>query len=261
VNTLHTENFSDPHLLECPYLVRLDGAEDPLLPRSVEWAMQEHLTACARGAGVYRIGGWLQCHNADEEAHDGPVLARQLNRIIRRKGSPARLWDRRVLHLLRTAGTGIDWAGAVHGIRGWHYLDHNLALHTLAGRPGEPATAPWVSRNPDGAASTNADLLLTHAEAIHGAQTLLLADAFPLSDDALPLIIQKVKSVATRLNYAADRAAYAAEALREPAFEHWPPLEGLLRAIRNTRQELSHALPLLRHHWAGKPEHHGRTAA
>lgn len=259
VCTLHTEDLDDPEL-EFPYLVRLTGPDDPLLPRSVEWAMQEHLAACARGAGVYRIGGWLQRQSPEEGRHEDALLARQLNRLTRYKRRSARLWDRRVLHLLRTAGTGIDWDGAIQGIRGWHYLDHNFTLHTLAGRPGESATAPLMPGDYDGAAATNAHRLLRHAEGIHRAQTLLLADFFPLSDAALPVLIEKVQSVANSLNYAADRAAYAAEALREPAFEHWPSLDGLLRTIRDTRQELGDVLLSVRHHWSGPPRNHGRSA-
>jgi hypothetical protein len=263
VHTLHTEDLDDPHVLEFPYLVCLADANDPLLSQSVEWAIQEHLTACARGAGLYRIGGWLQVHGpadeADERKYQGPALARQLNRLIRRQGQLARLWDRRVLHLLRGAGTGIDWAGALKGIRGWDYLDHNLRLQTIAGRAGEPANTRLLPGDVHGGAPTNAGALLTHAEAIHGAQTLLLADFFPLSDDALPVIIEKVQSVAHRLNYQADRAAYAAEALREPAFEHWPKLDALLRAVRATRNEFGDVLAAYRHRWAGKPADHWKT--
>ena len=264
VHTLHTEDLDDPYVFEFPYLVRLDGADDPLLGQSVEWAIQEHLTACARGSGRYRIGGWLQVHRPADDWHalkyEGAALARQLNRLIRGRDRLVRLWDRRLLHLLRSAATGIDWTGPLQGIRGWHYLDHNLQLQTIAGRSGEPANAALLPGSLHAGTSTNAGVLLTHAEAIHGAQNLLLADFFPLSDETLPVIIEKVQFVAHRLNYQADRAAYAAEALREPAFEHWPTLDELLRVVRGTRDELADVLAAYRHHWAGKPADSWRAA-
>ncbi|RZI77800.1 MAG: hypothetical protein EOP80_03410 [Variovorax sp.] len=264
VHSLHTPEFRRHKEIRFPYLVRLEGVPDPLLAASVEWAMQEHLVGCAQGGGAYRIGGWLQAHGAVDHPialerlasnvdHDGQALARQLTRMIQWKDQLICLFDRRVLHTLRIGGTRIDWPGALQGIQRWNYLDHNFNLQTLEGPRGQPADKPLLQN------ATHATLI-AQCLAIHRAQSILLRTVFPLPDDTLPTLAAKVEKAGHHLSYAEDQAAYAAEALLEPAFEHWPQLPQLTAAIRRTRQELADALVVLRHEWAGKPISHWSSA-
>lgn len=266
VHTLYNRDFGRHEEATFPYLVRLADAQDPLLASSIEWAVQEHLVACAQGNGAPRIGGWLQRHDDEEEdadpapstvAHDpaGTPLARQLTDLMR-QGSKSliRIWDRRVLHTLRIAGQGIAWDKALRGIRGWHYLDHDLRLQTLAGAEGQPGRAHLL------APGQCADVLGL-CGAVHRAQYLLLRHRFPLPQDIHDTLTEKVITARRSLDYVEDQAAYAAEAVSEPAFEHWPRLPWLLGVLQRTRQEMSDALDVWRAEWAGKPADHWRAQA
>ncbi|MEJ8856936.1 hypothetical protein WKW79_20340 [Variovorax robiniae] len=257
VLSLHVPEFRGHKEIEFPYLVRLEGVRDPLLAVSVEWAMREHLFVCAQGGGAYRIGGWIQPNGALDDRNmlarlssgiddEGLALARQLTHLIQWGDKLLRLFDRRVLHTLRVGSTRIDWSGALRGIRTWIYLDHNFNLHSQQGSRGQPSSLPLMQ----GATHTG---LVRHFQAIHGAQSTILRTTFPLSDDSLSVIAAKVKKMEHRLSYPEDRAAYAAEAVLEPAFEYWPGLPKLIMEIRRTRQELADALDDLRHEWASKP--------
>lgn len=266
VHTLHSSDFSSFTEPGFPYLVCLDGDSDPLLERSVEWAMQEHLDICAIGSGPYRIGGWLQPHSAPQARvrvleqlssgidHEGQVLARQLAGLLqftdgRGERRMVRLFDRRVLHTLRQ-GTRIDWEPALQGIACWNYLDHNLRLQTLKGCPGAPLSQSLI----DGDAHVG---LLNRCHALHLAQSAWLRTTFPLPGDAFDKAMRQVQAARhRRLLYPADQAAYAAEALTEPAFAHWPKRAALLDSVVRNGQELGDALDGQRHNWADKaPDH------
>jgi hypothetical protein len=250
IHALHPAQSSDVTEFEFPYLVRLEDAHDPWLTTSVEWAIQEHLNACAIGSGPYRMGGWLQPHSVDE----GTALSRQLHALMRYtddKGELrlARLSDRRVLHTLRK-GTQIEWEKALQGIARWSYLDHNFALQTLQGHDGIPASTPlmWCEAHQD---------VLNRSQALHLVQAAWLRTTFPLPDGVFDRMMHKVRvAEQRRLVDPKDQATYAAEALAEPAFEHWPKLPEIIDIARRTCQELSDSLDYLRPNWAGRaPDH------
>ena len=250
IHSLHTHTHRRFTVADFPYLVRLTGGDDPWLATSIKWAIQEHLQACAVGAGAYRIGGWLQV----DAARDGGVLARQLSTLMQYSAPDgafmqARLQDRRVLHLLRQ-GVPLDWAASLRGIRLWSYLDHNLSLQQLKGAQGEPALQPL----PPAVAQSG---LLDWSHAVHAAQTRWLRTTFPLPENALTLVLDKLKVAERRgLRYPTDQGAYVAETLVQPAFEHWPELDRLIHVVTIFRQDLSDGMDLFRTAWAGKSRDH-----
>lgn len=250
IHSLHFHAYRRFTVADFPYLVRLNGRDDPWLATSIGWAIQEHLQACAIGAGAYRVGGWLQI----DAARDGGVLARQLSTLMQYSAPDgasmmARLQDRRVLHLLHQ-GVPLDWAASLKGIRFWRYLDHDLSLQNLEGAQGEPTLQPL----PPVVARSG---LLDWSHAVHAAQTRWLRTTFPLPENALRLVLDKLKVAERRgLRYPTDQGAYAAEALVEPAFEHWPELDPLIHVVTKFRQDLSDGMDLYRTEWVGKSRDH-----
>lgn len=127
-----------------PYLVALEGPDDPLVDTTLAIARQEHDAATARGlagdgAAAHRIGGWLQ------SALFADLLAERLSALLHAPGgSPRRATylrqaDRRVLDWLRVV-VGDARAGAQLGrVQRWHYLDAFGELATLASPADTPA--------------------------------------------------------------------------------------------------------------------------
>ena len=251
---------------QTPFLLELENADDPWLQASMAWAITEHLQACANGSGACAIGGWLQT-NKPNTAVD---LAAQLGALLRASGAPnsgryLRLADRRVLALLQAAPAlpalpeglhvpAIDWAVQLQGIACWAYLDHNFALQTLRGQAGESRDQPLRL----GSAHWQ---LLAQAEAINRSLMAWQATHYPLPAEALVRIIPALaRARGHGLQTPDDLAAYAAEAMRQPAFESWPRLKKIAALIPGTQQAMSDALDLLRHEWAGKPADHWTPA-
>ncbi len=259
VHTLHSSDL--PRFTEArfPYLVCLEGDADPWLEKSIEWAAQEHLDACALGNGSCRIGGWLQPHSVDTPRvleslssgidHEGRALAAQLACLLEFADADGarrmvRLFDRRVLHTLQR-GTRIDWASALQGIACWSYLDHNLALHTLQGHRGAFTAKPLID-------SDAHRELLARCHALHLTQSAWLHTTFPLPDDAFDKAMRQLYDAEQRgLVHPADQAAYAVETLTEPAFGHWPKQQVLLNNVVRNRLVLRDALDDQRHNWTG----------
>lgn len=241
-----------------PYLVELKGVNDPLFEQSLQWAAHEHLAACVNGNGAYGIGGWLQPHGAI----GGTELARQLGGLFKASGEPngssyLRLADRRVLALLQHAPQlsaampdaptlrPIDWAQQLQGIAAWVYLDANFALQRLSGRMGEAGAGPLRLDDAHWR-------LLGDAEAIHRSLMAWQGTQHPLPDTALTQVAQVlVRARRHGLRTAEDCAAYAAEALRFPAFESWPDLSDRIARSLSTGQPLADRLVALRGQWAG----------
>jgi len=257
---LHRHPVSHPPLgiaeTEAPFLVEFKHAEDPHLSESLAWAVDEHLRACANGSGAYCIGGWLQPYATVTVAG----LVNRIGALLQASGAPnagryLRLADRRVLHLLDRLGSlphpftapPIDWATQLQGIVQWVYLDHNLALQSLRGKPGTADAQPlqldrahwhWMLQ----------------AEAINRALTAWQATHHPLPEDALARLLPPlVRAQQAGLREPGDQAAYAAEAVRYPAFESWPPLLGRLERALQTKQLLAERLQALRDEWANTP--------
>jgi hypothetical protein len=233
-----------------PYLVEIKDAQDPLLAWSMTWAAREHLHACVNGSGAYRIGGWLQPH----AENNGPALARQMGALLvagdrSRIGRCLRLADRRVLALLNppqlsVETCAIDWAQQLKGLARWIYLDTNFKLQVLHGRPGPAASialrltvAHWR--------------LVADAEPINRSLMAWQGFRHPLPDDALSQVTTALERARFRgLRDAEDLAAYVVEALRFPAFEQFPDLQGRIDRSLQTQQPLADRLRALRSHWS-----------
>lgn len=233
-----------------PYLIEIGDIHDPLLVQSIVWAAREHLYACVNGSGAYRIGGWLQPH----AENDGPTLARQVGALLTagdrsRTGRCLRLADRRVLALLNPPALSvetavIDWTQQLAGMAHWIYLDTNFKLQALRGRPGRAATsalrltvAHWR--------------LVADAEAINRSLMAWQGICHPLPDDALNQVAKALERARFRgLREPEDLAAYVVEALRFPAFERFPELQGRIDRTLQTRQPLADRLQALRSHWS-----------
>jgi len=110
-----------------PYLVMLQGADDPLLDRTLAIAQAEADSACkdgltGSGRAAWRIGGWLQTLDGRSPASTLRIAMR-LDAAVRTDARYLRLADRRTLDLLRlTIGpqrlnSGTEWANR------WLYLD------------------------------------------------------------------------------------------------------------------------------------------
>jgi hypothetical protein len=233
-----------------PYLIEIKSAQDPLLAQSIVWAASEHLHACVNGSGAYRVGGWLQPH----AENDGPALARQVGALLvagdrSRIGRCLRLADRRVLALLNppqlsVEACAIDWALQLKGMAHWIYLDANFKLQALHGRPGLAAASPlrltvahWR--------------LVADAEPINRSLMAWQGFRHPLPDDALSQVTTALERARFRgLQEPEDLAAYVVEALRFPAFEQFPDLQGRIDRTLQTRQPLADRLRALRGGWS-----------
>lgn len=243
---------------QLPYLVEISDACDPLLTQSVEWAALEHMVACnAGGDGPYRIGGWLQPH----EAGTGTALARQIGFLLHASGKPQhgrylRLADRRVVALLHCAPTlttampakpalrPIDWQKQLQGIAAWIYLDANFGLQRLSGNPGAPVTG-----------SLQLDAAYWHlmgsAETINRTLMAWQGTRYPLPQDALVQAAQRLMAARQAgLSDSQDCIAYATEALNFPAFAQWARMQEYIVYCQKHRQAFALQLPVLRKQWS-----------
>ncbi|CAN5875922.1 hypothetical protein BH11PSE13_BH11PSE13_13390 [soil metagenome] len=241
---------------ETPFLVQFENRDDPWLEESLRWAVTEHLKACFAGSGAYRVAGWLQPHE-EGAAED---LARRLGALIKTsrassRGRYLRLADRRVLALLHSATRtpdalttpAIDWSLQLQGIATWSYMDHNLALQSLRGRQGTMVNEPLRLD------AAHWDLL-AQAEAVNRGLMAWQCTTHPLPDDALKRLIPALARARQHgLQLPEDQAAYAAEAMRHPAFEQWPDLRGRIERSLKTQQPLEDRLEALRGQWINAP--------
>lgn len=118
-----------------PYLVALQGPEDPWMDASVQWAVQETVhtwQADAHQSVPHRVGGWLQ------SAALGPQLAAHLTEWLRlRTQQPTsahylRLADRRVWSLAVHVLGESTMAASLPPVQHWHWLDAHAAWRTLS---------------------------------------------------------------------------------------------------------------------------------
>jgi hypothetical protein len=130
-------------LTQYPYLIQLNGADDPLLELTFELAMEEQIAARSggldgSGRAAHRIGGWLQ---SSMRWHDLSKLLASMctvNTEAITNASYLRLGDRRVLDLLRHVA-GDDRVSAQLGrIQSWRYLDSHGKLCRLDSPAEEP---------------------------------------------------------------------------------------------------------------------------
>ena len=118
-----------------PYLVALQGPDDPWMDTSVQWALEETVhtwQADAHQSAPHRVGGWLQ------SAALGPQLATHLTEWLRlRTQQPTsarylRLADRRVWSLAVHVLGESAMAASLPPVQHWHWLDAHAAWRTLS---------------------------------------------------------------------------------------------------------------------------------
>ncbi|QYF94952.1 DUF4123 domain-containing protein [Massilia sp. PAMC28688] len=148
---LHPSVSLDPY--QYPYLVNMNGLDDPTLELSLEIAHEERSDGldaglAGEGGAALRIGGWLQTSmHMDQLATQLSSLLR-VNTEARTSATYLRLVDRRVLALLRSAA-GDDAVRAQFGrLHSWTYLDSLGTLASLcsAGEAAAPlrlSAAEW----------------------------------------------------------------------------------------------------------------------
>jgi hypothetical protein len=111
-----------------PYLVALEGVQDPWLSATAELGVAEfnecqEPRAVGQGSAAHRIGGWLQ------SGHDPAALALTLGALLRLNAAARspykylRLADRRVLALVHAVVGEPALSAALGGIERWVYLD------------------------------------------------------------------------------------------------------------------------------------------
>jgi hypothetical protein len=115
-----------PH--QHPYLVLLQGTDDPLLEMTIEVAEGERQEAQAdglagTGRAAHRIGGWLQSGMRETELAELLSTMCRVSTAARTSATYLRLVDRRVLDLLCHA-CGVDRVASQFGrLQSWTYLD------------------------------------------------------------------------------------------------------------------------------------------
>lgn len=129
------------HNGQAPYLVELNGSNDPWLATSIEWAVHETVESWstqAEHSAPHRIGGWLQ------SASFGARLAEHISAWLRlRTRTPTsarylRLADRRVLSLTAHVIGPETLASHLSPVQHWHWLDAHAAWRTLSASSAEP---------------------------------------------------------------------------------------------------------------------------
>lgn len=227
-----------PH--QQPYLVALQGPDDPLLALTLELAHDERREAMAdgldgSGMAVHRIGGWLQSsmHPADLAARLGAIFS--VNTEARTDATYLRLADRRALALVRHV-TGDARLGAQFGrLQRWVYLDLHGKLATL----DSPAEQDQVLRLTRGEW-----LALADGEAVHRTLAQWLGEAeragdprpaqsepgqlFTAAQAALALAATAALRWPHRFPTLADQTAWAALSLLHPALAHSAAAAALL---------------------------------
>ena len=125
---IHLNRKIDLPLHQHPYLVAMNGPDDPLLEFSYEQAMQEWSEATSSGlAGsgraIHRIGGWLQSSQTPQALCDQLATLLCVNTKAPTSAKYLRLADRRALDCLRTSVGDARLSAAMGRIARWLYLD------------------------------------------------------------------------------------------------------------------------------------------
>jgi hypothetical protein len=123
-----------PH--QHPYLIQLQGPEDPLLELTLELAEGEQQAAQAsgldgNGRAAHRIGGWLQSSMRGPELGDLISGMCRVNTEAPTRATYLRLADRRVLDLLRHVVGDERVVSQLGRVQRWIYLNANCDLCAL----------------------------------------------------------------------------------------------------------------------------------
>lgn len=119
-----------------PYLIAINGIDDPLLDVTLDIAHNERLEAQSEGldgegAAAHRIGGWLQTtmHFAQLAEHLSLLL--QVNTEATTKATYLRLADRRTLALICYVAGNAAIINQFGRLQNWVYLDVQGAISVL----------------------------------------------------------------------------------------------------------------------------------
>ncbi len=119
-----------------PYVVALQGPNDPLYEMSFELALSERDTALSdgldgSGRASYKIGGWLQTNAGIADLCSALQLLMTVNTEALTKARYLRLADRRVFALLRYVVGDVRLSGQLGGVKRWIYLNHYGACEAI----------------------------------------------------------------------------------------------------------------------------------
>lgn len=160
----------DLHLIQHPYLVAMNGPEDPLLEFAYEQGMQEWNEATSGGIGgsgraIHRIGGWIQSSQSAQQICAQLTALLSVNTKVPTTAKYLRLADRRAFDWLCTTVGSARIQAAMGRISSWLYLDclgnlariqNNDALHAtltlnadewrrfMSGSSLHPVVAMWL---------------------------------------------------------------------------------------------------------------------
>lgn len=224
-----------------PYLVELQGINDPWLDASLEIAHGERIAAQAdgldgEGAAPHRIGGWLQStmHLPQLAEHLSTLL--RVNTEARTKATYLRLADRRVLGLLRHVAGDTRLAQQFGRLQKWGYLDACGQLAALKS-PGEIAEPLRLDQDQWALMEAGENVNRTLALWLGEAQRRELAPfgAAPAHTVYAPIFraLANAREAAHkwphRFQTSLDRLVWAALSLLDPAIEHSGAVHQLLK--------------------------------
>lgn len=145
---VHTISLHDTIALSAerhPYLVSMDGPDDPWLDHTWEIAKREQADwqsggLAGTGLAAHRIGGWLQSSLPPSQVALSLSHLMRLRTQAKTNARYLRLADRRVLQWLRLTLGDARLSGAMAGISAWLYLDPLARLSMI-----RSAEAPAIS--------------------------------------------------------------------------------------------------------------------
>ena len=119
-----------------PYLVALEGMNDPLIELTLELAHTERAIAQANGldgegSAAHRISGWLQSSMHVEQLAEHLSLVFRVNTSALTKATYLRLVDRRTFSFLRHVIGDERLAARLGRVRSWTYVDATGSLAML----------------------------------------------------------------------------------------------------------------------------------
>lgn len=230
-----------PHLH--PYLVELQGPDDPWLADTVEIACEEQAETQAaglasRGVAAHRIGGWLQSSLLPGDLTRTLTAMMNVNTEARTIARYQRLADRRALGWLRHVAGDARVVASFGRIQSWHYLDacgrlallqssaevasplrltHGEWAAFMTGALLHPTVARWLgelARQPNQSEAGPADAGACYAQA--------------------RVALERAEAAACRWpqRFAdpADRVAWAVLSLLHPGIEQSPDVVAMLNA-------------------------------
>jgi hypothetical protein len=232
VHDVEVEDSPIPYS-QLPYLVELNGPEDPLLAATVELAMTEQMDELNAGSGPMRIGGWLQ------SVETGRALAQRIAGMLLQtpprqyRKRYLRVADRRVLillhHVLPPEAFG-QWLGPV----AWHYLNRSFDLEKVNGVAGGQRRFPFT---------LGQWRILEAGESINRSLAAWLQQRCDLPDDAMDSVIAgALQASAKGFAKVDDCMTYILYGLAYPGFENLPAVQPAFEQTAQQDEPLAETL-------------------